>query len=148
MFNNILLVCIGNICRSPTAEYLLKNRLQALGKTVQVESAGLGALVGKPADQEAQAVAAQHGIDLSPHIARQLDSQLIYRNDLILVMEESHIKGCEQITPAARGKTHLLGRWYNGIEIPDPYRKGDAAFINAFDLIQTSVDEWVSKVFK
>ncbi len=147
MFNTILVVCVGNICRSPTAEYLLKQRFNALGKNINVQSAGLGALVGKPAAPSAVELAAKHGIDLSPHIARQLTAEMIHEHDLILVMEENHIKGCESITPAARGKTHLLGRWNNGIEIPDPYRKGDHAYQLAFELIEESARQWVGKVF-
>ena len=147
MFSKILVVCVGNICRSPTTEYLLKQRFTALGKNIIVESAGLGALAGKPATASAQQLAAKHGIDLSPHIARQLTAEMIHQNDLVLVMEENHIKGCEKMTPAARGKTHLLGRWNNGIEIPDPYRKGDAAYETAFELIQTSVNQWMTRIF-
>ena len=127
---------------------MLKQQLADLGKkNVNVQSAGLGALVGKPAAEPAQILAAQHGFDLSQHIARQLNSKMIFNNDLVLVMEENHIKGCERITPAARGKTHLLGRWNNGIEIPDPYRKGNAAYERAFELIEQSVQQWISKVF-
>ncbi|WP_257264324.1 low molecular weight protein-tyrosine-phosphatase [Endozoicomonas sp. ONNA2] len=147
MFNTILVVCVGNICRSPTAEYMFRKQLNCLGKNINVQSAGLGAPVGKPAAEPATQLAAQHGIDLSPHIARQLTAEMIHEHDLILVMEENHIKECESITPAARGKTHLLGRWNNGIEIPDPYRKGDIAYELAFDLIQTSVNQWVYKLF-
>ena len=113
-----------------------------------MQSAGLGALVGKPAAEPAQQLAAHHGVDLSPHIARQLTSAMIHEHDLILVMEEKHIKGCERITPAARGKTHLLGHWNNGVEIPDPYRKGEAAYELAYGLIEQSVEEWVDRVFR
>lgn len=147
MFKNILVVCVGNICRSPTVEYLFKQKLNELGKPVSVQSAGLGALAGKPAAEPAQQVAKKHGIDLSPHIARQLTSDMIHKHDLILVMEENHIKGCERITPAARGKTHLLGRWNNDIEIPDPYRKGEPAYELAFELIEESTQQWITRIF-
>ncbi|MGI2027827.1 low molecular weight protein-tyrosine-phosphatase [Endozoicomonas acroporae] len=146
MFKNILVVCVGNICRSPTAEYMLKKRFGELGSNITVNSAGLGALVGKSAADKAAELAASHGIDLTPHVAQQLTASMIHDHDLILVMEEGHIKACEGITPAARGKTHLLGRWQNNLEIPDPWRQGDEAYTLAFNLIQTSVEKWVEKV--
>ena len=96
MFNSILVVCVGNICRSPVAEYLFKDRLKHLGKEIFIESAGLGALTGKPAHPDAiQTVSSQ--LDLTPHIAQQLTAELIVKHDLILVMEEGHITACEQL---------------------------------------------------
>ncbi|VDZ89757.1 tyrosine phosphatase [Lelliottia amnigena] len=68
MFNKILVVCVGNICRSPTAERLLKNYQPNL----IVESAGLGALVGKGADERATNVAQEHDLSLDGHVARQV----------------------------------------------------------------------------
>jgi Protein-tyrosine-phosphatase len=71
MFNKILVVCVGNICRSPTGERLLKSYLPSL----HVESAGLGALVGKGADDSAADIAALHNISLEGHCARQLSGK-------------------------------------------------------------------------
>lgn len=68
MFNKILVVCVGNICRSPTAERLLKSYHPSL----TVESAGLGALVGRGADRSAVSVAAAHNLSLEGHRARQI----------------------------------------------------------------------------
>ena len=82
MFNSVLMVCAGNICRSPTAEYLLKSIIK--NDAVMVSSAGLTALVGKSADSTAQSIASSFEIDMSEHKGRQLSSQLIAENDLIL----------------------------------------------------------------
>lgn len=80
MFNNILVVCVGNICRSPTAERLL----QRYHPELKVESAGLGALVGKGADPTAISVAAEHQLSLEGHCARQISRSLCRNYDLIL----------------------------------------------------------------
>ncbi|WP_263322552.1 low molecular weight phosphotyrosine protein phosphatase [Endozoicomonas sp. Mp262] len=148
MFSNILVVCVGNICRSPTAEFLLRKKIQEKGSKINIASAGVGALVGKPAASKAAEYAATIGLDLSGHIARQLTREMAREYDLILVMEEGHIRAVEGIAPEARGKVHLLGRWHSNIEIPDPYRKGDQAFKHALDLIRVTVEEWVGKLVR
>ncbi|GAA4874888.1 low molecular weight protein-tyrosine-phosphatase [Ferrimonas pelagia] len=138
-FQNILVVCIGNICRSPTAELLLKARLP--GK--QVHSAGLGALVDKPMDAKALAVAAAHGLDGAAHSARQLTRELAQQADLILVMEQSHLKGVCQLAPEARGKTYLLDKWSGGADIPDPYRQSQEAFDHVFSMMERAAAGWI-----
>lgn len=146
MFKHMLIVCVGNICRSPTAEYLLKKQLLEKGSSITVESAGIAALVDKPASLTAVTLATEFGVDMTPHRARQLTPELIRSHDLILVMEQGHIKVVEAMAPQARGKVHLLGRWHHNIEIPDPYRQGDAAYQLALELIQTTTQQWVSKL--
>ena len=146
LFSNILIVCVGNICRSPTAEYLLRQQLEQKGSKAQVHSAGLGALVDKPAAPKAIVLAETIGIDLTPHRAQQLTRERIKQHDLILVMEQGHIKAVENIAPESRGKVHLLGRWQQNIEIPDPYQKGMAAYELALELIQTTTEQWAQKL--
>lgn len=84
MFNHILVLCTGNICRSPVVEAMLKAGLP--GKTL--ESAGLGALVGRPKDPSAAALAQQAGLDVSQYKARQATTAMLRNADLILVMSE------------------------------------------------------------
>ena len=84
MFNTILVVCTGNICRSPLGERYLRKLLPDR----QIDSAGTQALVGHNADQSAMKVAAEHGISLEGHIGRQFTSSLSRQYDLILVMEK------------------------------------------------------------
>ena len=86
---NILVVCTGNICRSPTGEYLLK---KGLGDGYNVMSAGLGALVDHPAHEISQKIAMEHGIDMSAHRARQINLDILKWADLVLVMENGHKK--------------------------------------------------------
>ncbi|MCE9679169.1 low molecular weight phosphotyrosine protein phosphatase [Shewanella sp. AS1] len=146
MFEKILVVCVGNICRSPTAEY----RLKALLPNKQVSSAGISALVDKGADSTATEVAAQHGLDLQAHRARQLTADLCHQADLILVMEQGHINAVTKLAPEARGKTMLLGRWLNtesGLQdIPDPYRQSKEAFEHVYSLIDAAAEAWAVKL--
>lgn len=146
MFNNILIVCIGNICRSPTAEYLLKEKLGDSGKTIH--SAGLGALVGKGIEPTAAALLVSHKIDGSAHKARQLEPKLIAEADLVLTMETGHIKGILAMAPEARGKTFLLGKWQGDKEIPDPYRKSEEMFKQIYKLIDEATASWVKMIQK
>lgn len=140
MFNSILIVCAGNICRSPTGEYLLKNKLE--DSSIKVSSAGLTALEDKSAEATATSIALTNNIDMSAHKGRQLSSALIAENDLILVMEERHLTDLLGKYPQARGKTFLLGKWIDDTEIPDPYRQSHEAFEHVYQLIDKACTAW------
>jgi protein-tyrosine phosphatase len=144
MFNCILVVCAGNICRSPTAEYLLKEKLKdnIAHSQVKISSAGLTALVGKSAEATATNIALTNNIDMSPHKGRQLNSKLIAEHDLILVMEQRHLSDLLGQYPEARGKTFLLGKWIDDTEIPDPYRQSHEAFDHVYQLINSACSAW------
>jgi protein-tyrosine phosphatase len=144
MFNKILVVCVGNICRSPIGELLLQKHLPHL----EVNSAGISAMTGSPADPHSISVAAEEDIDLSLHIAQQLTAELIAEHDLILVMEKGHINAVTQLAPAARGKTMLFGQWDNQQEIPDPYRQDREAFEFVYAMIAESAFKWAEKLNK
>jgi protein-tyrosine phosphatase len=146
MFNHILVVCTGNICRSPMAEVLLQRQLQQAGRNTEVRSAGVGALVNYPADTPAVERMQSRGLDLSGHRARQFDSELARWADLILVMDARHRDAVLDIEPAARGKTFLLGHWIGGIEVPDPYKLSDDVYTQALDLIDKSLAAWIKKL--
>ena len=137
MFNRILMVCTGNICRSPIAQVLLASRL---GGKAAVESAGIRALVGWPADATACALMAERGLDLSAHRARQLTAELVRASDLILVMEDGQRRAVESMDPSARGRVHRLGR-IGGFDVPDPYQQGRAAFERSTTLIERGLSE-------
>lgn len=146
MFNNILVVCVGNICRSPMAEALLRDALQKANKVGHtVTSAGLGALVDHAPDKMACELMLKKGIDISGYKASQIDAQMIRKADLILVMESGHKNALVSDEPSAKGKVFRLGEW-GGFDIPDPYRKDLAAFESALDLIEQGVAEWLGKL--
>jgi protein-tyrosine phosphatase len=140
MFGRILTVCVGNICRSPMAEGELRARLQARGVDAVVESAGIAALVGKPADPTSIELMAARGVDISAHRARQLTPELIRSFELILVMEADQQRAVEDILPGARGRVHRIGRWGN-FDVPDPYRRDREDFEHALALIVKGVDD-------
>lgn len=142
--NRILLVCIGNICRSPVAEALLKQQFP--DKTVS--SAGLAALVGHPADNTAQEIANQDGLDLSAHRARQITQTMCNDADLILVMESDHQRELAARYPLARGKIRCLGELPDGqrFDVADPYRQPRDAFEQAHAAIVRGVTNWVQRI--
>ncbi len=144
MFKNVMMVCVGNICRSPIAEVLLKHQQPQLN----VYSSGLGALVGKPADPFSVELMAEKNIDLSNHCAQQINSVLVSASDLILTMEQKHIEAIRSQFPEARGKVFLIGKWLDNQEIPDPYKKDKAAFASAASLIESGLNAWQKKLWK
>jgi protein-tyrosine phosphatase len=141
VFKRVLTVCVGNICRSPTAEYLLRERLAS--RDVRLGSAGLGALVGHPMDALALQVLAEHGIDGAPHYASQLTPAMLREADLVLGMERSHVDAMVRMAPEARGKIFLLDKWLQGRDIPDPYRQQRPAFDHVYSMIAQGVDSWL-----
>jgi len=144
MIRHILVVCVGNICRSPMAEALLRNELRGQ-EEITVESAGLGALVDHPAAEHAVELMSERGIDITSHRARQLHPDMVSAADLILVMEKGHKKVIDEVDQAARGKVHRLGEWRD-MEISDPYRQPKAAFAETLQDIEDGVADWVKRL--
>ena len=142
MFNKILVVCVGNICRSPTGEALLKKLLPHK----DIRSAGVQALVGHAADEQAKKIALIRGVEMQEHVAAQLDMQMCQEADLILVMETSHINAVESICPTVRGKVMLFGQWLANKEIADPYRQSDDMFELVYQQIETAANKWAAKL--
>ena len=140
MINSILVVCVGNICRSPTGERLLKSSLP----DKNIASAGLGARVGEAADGTASSVANKHGVSLEGHVARQLTSDMCRDYDLILVMEKKHVDLVNRINPSVHGKTMLFGHWLNQQEIADPYKKSREAFEAVYGILENAAQKWVN----
>ena len=138
---HILILCVGNICRSPIAEALLKQEFPEK----KIWSAGLGALVGSPADPLSIEIAAAHGVDMSAHRAQQLASWMCQAADLILVMEQFQKTEVEQKYPLVRGKVFRLGE-FGKFDIADPYRQPAAAFDRAYKAIAVGVANWAPRI--
>lgn len=142
MFENILVVCTGNICRSPIGERLLRKYLPQKN----VDSAGVGALVGNSADESASLVSEKYGLTLENHNAQQFTSSLSKKYDLILVMEKHHLEDVTRIAPEARGKTMLIGHWLGNKEVPDPYKQSTEAFEFVYKLLDQACANWARKL--
>ena len=141
---NILVICIGNICRSPVAEGLLKAELPGF----DVWSAGLGALVGNPADPMAASIALEHGIDISQHRAQQVAGWMLTKADLVLCMEAGHQRELQKQYPTARGKIRRLGDFgaSGAFDVADPYKKPRDAFETSHADITRGVNDWVKRI--
>lgn len=144
MFENILVVCVGNICRSPTGERLLRQHLPEK----RIESAGVSAVVGAEAYRRSQEVAESNGLSLVGHCARQLTPEIASEFDLILVMEKKHMDTVARISPSARSKTMLFGQWLSTTDkdIPDPYGESDEMFIQVYKQMAESAELWADKL--
>ncbi len=136
----VLMVCLGNICRSPTAEAVLRQRLQAHGlhDRVEVDSAGIGAWhAGAPPDTRAQRHAALRGYDLSGQRARRVVESDFHRFDLILAMDEDNLADLERLQPdGARAELRLFA----ATEVPDPYHGAPQGFEHVLDIIEQASD--------
>ena len=142
----VLFVCLGNICRSPTAEGVLRHKLREAGLADQVEvaSAGTGDWhVGKAPDKRSQAAAKLRGYDLSAQRAQQVTRADFATYDLILAMDNSNLRHLKALQPA-NGKAELdlfLRRFQSEVdEVPDPYYDGDQGFEQVLDLIERASD--------
>ena len=138
MFDSILFVCTGNICRSPMAEAVLRDSLGDGGK--RVASAGIAALAGRPADPLAQEVMQAHGHDISEHRGRQLNAALLSADDLVL--DESHRRWIFANFPQFRGRVHKLGKWRDERDVADPYQLPREAFDQAYLDIAECLADW------
>ena len=137
----ILVVCVGNICRSPMAEYLLKSKLPDR----QIVSAGISGMVGYPADDKALICMDRLHINMHGHVAQKLTGDMIKQADLVLVMSTGQQKHIEQTWSFAKGKTFRLGHWQNK-DVADPYQHEQAVFDQTCRDIERYVDDWCSKI--
>ena len=149
----ILVVCLGNICRSPMAHGVLMRKLEnaGLADRVHVDSAGMGDYqVGKGPDTRARMVAGGRGYDLSQVRARQVEPVDFQLFDLILASDKENLADLLALAPgpAERAKIRLLlafgGRGRE--EVPDPYEGDWADFTLALDLIEDAVDGLVAAI--
>ncbi len=110
------MVCIVNICRGSIAEFYLKHFQPELNAF----SSGIGALVGKPADSSSVKITHGMNIDLDNHSAQQINPVFVSNVGLILTMEQRHVEAIQNKFPESRSKVHLIGKWNDKLETPDP----------------------------
>jgi protein-tyrosine phosphatase len=141
--SKILVLCLGNICRSPMAEGFLKRELPDR----MIMSAGIGAMTGHPADPFAVKLMQEHGIDISPHRAQNLTDWMVDAADLILTMEAAQTRFIETAYPACKARLMRIGE-LGEFDVPDPYRQEAEAFRHAQQLIQRGVEDVVANIIR
>lgn len=152
---SVLLVCLGNICRSPTAEGIMRQRTAIAGLTMKIDSAGTGDWhIGKHPDLRAQTHAKQHGYNISKLVARQVSPKDFIDFDLVLAMDAQNLKDLQAIREVAAQTTNVdsLARLalmsevdisYLNQDVPDPYYGGEDGFEEVIKRLESSVDAWI-----
>jgi protein-tyrosine phosphatase len=131
----VLFVCTGNICRSPTAEGVLKEMARRENLAVHVESRGTHDYhVGEPPDERAQHHAKRRGYDLSAQRARHVAKKDFAEFDLIVAMDRGHLRLLERICPAHHKSK--LRPFLPDADVPDPYYGGPAGFEQVLDMVE------------
>ncbi|GGD37102.1 low molecular weight protein-tyrosine-phosphatase [Muriicola marianensis] len=149
MKTRVLMVCLGNICRSPLAEGILKSKVDPA--RIEVDSAGTaGYHVGNPPDPRSVAVAKKYNIDISTQRCRRFSRADFDRFDHILVMDRANYRDVYAMAEneAQRGKVRLLLECTNSVpqEVPDPYYGGDDGFETVFRLIDEACERLIEEL--
>ena len=146
----ILVVCLGNICRSPMGQGVIEKRAAAAGLAVEVDSAGLGSWhIGNPPNPRGLKVATARGYDNSAQRARLVRAQDFHHFDLILGMDSDNIARLNELRPAGAPDCDLAEiRLFHpsGQDIPDPYYGGLPDYEHALDLIEDAVEQLLEEM--
>lgn len=145
----ILMVCMGNICRSPTAHGVLRHRIAEAGllDRILVDSAGThGYHVGHEPDRRARAAARDRGYEFDDLRARQVEAEDFDRFDYVLAMDRDNLEILERLGPRGRGRARIdLFLDYSpdlaGREVPDPYYGAMNGFEEVLDLVEAGADD-------
>lgn len=149
----LLVVCLGNICRSPLAEGALRARIDAspLAGRVQVDSAGTGHWhAGQPPDRRAVACARGHGVDIAGLRARQIHAEDFHAFDWLLCADADNLREVRRLAPSqARERVALLLDWAGTVpsgEVPDPYYGHADHFEEVWRLVDTAAQAVVARL--
>ncbi|MFP2431081.1 MULTISPECIES: arsenate reductase/protein-tyrosine-phosphatase family protein [Enterobacter] len=142
MFRNIMVICTGNICRSPAGERLLQRLLPGR----RIDSAGIPGLSDHPADSMMRAVCEARGLSLEGHLSRPVTPAMLRRYELLLVMEQSHLRRLTALAPECRGKTLLFSHWSEHAgqrNIRDPFGQHRQVYEQVFHQLERAALAWV-----
>ncbi len=149
----VLFVCMGNICRSPTAHGVFQKMIddQTLGHLIEVDSAGTHAYhVGEAPDPRAQTAAQRRGVDLSPLRARKVNAADFEMFDYVMVMDDDNYQQLELICPTGHKEKLRLFLDYAPTmrerEVPDPYYGGESGFERVLDLIEAASEGLLAEI--
>lgn len=147
----VLMVCMGNICRSPMAHGVLESKIRAagLGDQVWVDSAGThGYHVGEPPDRRAQAMAHSRGYDITSLRARRLVREDFDEFDYILVMDADNWREARALqTAESRARLHRFMEFapqFARKEVPDPYYGGERGFVEVMDMVEAAAEGFIA----
>ena len=152
MKKKVLMVCLGNICRSPVADGLLKAKVKSEGLDMEVDSCGTGAYhVGESPDPRSQENALKNGLDISALKARQFCVEDFEIYDHIFCMDNSNLKNIRSLSSHADhiAKTSLmldLTHPGQNKDVPDPYFGGASGFQDVFNLLDEACDAFIKQV--
>ena len=150
MSPSVLFVCMGNICRSPTAEAVCRKMAADRGVDIYIDSAGTIAYhAGEKPDPRSQAAGEARGYDFSKIRARQIEDADFERFDLILAADNQNLQDLVQRCPARyQSKLALILSPCRGgeTEVPDPYYGGDQGFEHVLDLLEEACSKWLDKL--
>ncbi len=150
---SVLIVCTGNICRSPTGEGVLRHlaKERGLAGRVRVASAGTHDYhVGEAPDPRSVKHALKRGYDLSAQRAMQVEKRHFEEFDYVLAMDRGHLRILGQIQPpGSRAKLGLFleaSATSKGEDMPDPYYGGDAGFEQVLDMVEEAAQRWLDRI--
>lgn len=147
----VLMVCLGNICRSPLAHGLLRDKVNREGLNIEVDSAGTsGFHVGEAPDPRMRETAKKFGLNIDDLRARQFTKQDFQDFDLIYAMDQSNYSNILALSENEydRSKVHLILNESNpksNLEVPDPYYGGDQGFIDVYNMLDIATDKIIEK---
>lgn len=148
MFKSVLIICIGNICRSPVAEGLLKRYSEKYHLDLEVASAGVHALVGDNPQPHSLAIAAAHDLDITDYCAEQVTQEMMTNYELVIALDEFVREDLLHRYPFAAGKIKKLGFLNNNMDVEDPYKKDKEAFVTMYADIDLCLHSWLKKVWQ
>ena len=148
---SVLFVCMGNICRSPTAEGVFRKLVDDAGRTdeFEIDSAGtIGYHAGGQADRRMRAAAQERGYRLDS-IARRINQEDFDRFDLIITMDDENYHSVRSLDPGSRARVTRMCEYYSGDdfrEVPDPYYGGEAGFFTVLDILEDACANLLKQV--
>ena len=151
----VVFVCLGNICRSPLAEGILRHMVEQKGlqARIQIDSAGTGAWhAGEPPDRRSVATASQHGVSLAGQTARQVTDADYFESDWLIAMDASNLTTLERRSPArgVQARLELLMAEPRGVnqDVPDPYYGGEQGFEEVYQMVWSGCQALLAQLEK